>query len=567
MMVALVAGSSGAYAAPPKADRPPPVPSRQHIVSPTDQIAKPAELRKAASANGPAPFLTRPYWNYHAVTSVFDHCNPDYSHDGSICEVDGTVARASNGVDPTFTAGYAITPGGQDYLYYDGHNGWDIALNYETLLAAADGTVILAGCDPNNGGCGAGFGLTVTIDHGNGFTTRYGHMSQIYVVPGQVVTRGQVIGVSGNTGASTGPHLHFGLYLTQPWTAIDPWGWSGGYPDPWPSDSGDLWITGNPQNPVPWAPQNVSAVAGVGSATVNWTAPSFDGGSGVSSYTVTASSSGPSVTVSGSQTSTVVTGLVPGTLYTFTVTASNGVGTGPASVQSNPVMAKGTPVSSCGAPSGTCGYSILTAAGAIYSFGTARYYGNLLDHGYPGPAVSIGEMPGGDGYQILTAAGGLYSFGFASGQYRGNLIDHGYPGTATAMGMMPDGAGYQILTSSGALYSFGSAAGHYYGNLLDHGYPGPAVGLAMMPDGNGYAILTGAGALYTFGSAAGHYYGNLIDHHYPGTAVAIAMTRSGLGYSILTDSGAIYSFGDATYYGNLLDHGYPGPAVSLGDTP
>jgi prepilin-type processing-associated H-X9-DG protein len=238
----------------------------------------------AAAAAGLAPFLTRPYWGPHTVTSVFDHCNPDYTRDGRVCEFDGTVASSSNGVDPYFSAGYAITPGGTNYLYYDGHNGWDLALNYEPLMAAAQGVVQIAGYDPYN----PGFGQTVTIDHGNGFTTRYAHMSSISVTSGQAVRRGQGIGVSGNTGNSTGPHLHFGLYLTAPWTAIDPWGWTGGFADPWPADAGNAWLTGNPQNPVPTAPTGVTAVAGDSTVTVTWSAPSFDGGEAITGYTVTA---------------------------------------------------------------------------------------------------------------------------------------------------------------------------------------------------------------------------------------------------------------------------------------
>jgi len=71
-------------------------------------------------------FLTRPYTVWHNITSVFDHCNPDYTTDGRVCEFDGSVGVRSNGVDPSFSSGYAQTPGGRDYLYYDGHNGWKI---------------------------------------------------------------------------------------------------------------------------------------------------------------------------------------------------------------------------------------------------------------------------------------------------------------------------------------------------------------------------------------------------------------------------------------------------------
>jgi len=87
---------------------------------------------------------------------------------------------------------------------------------------------------------------------------------------------------------------------------------------------------------VPAAPRNVSAVAGNASATVIWTAPD-DGGSRITGYTVTSSPGEKSATAGGSATSVLVTGLTNGTTYTFTVTAANALGTGPASSPSNPV--------------------------------------------------------------------------------------------------------------------------------------------------------------------------------------------------------------------------------------
>lgn len=290
----------------------------------TTRLAPKAVGMPATQASTPSnQFLTRPYPTWHSINSVFDHCNPDYTQDGRVCEFDGSVGLKSNGVDPGFSLGYAQTPRGQDYLYYDGHNGWDYGLNYENVLAAAPGTVRLAGIDSVNP-C---YGQTIIIDHPNGFSTRYAHLSQIYVSPGQSVDRAQVIAQSGNTGCSSGPHLHFGVYMTSSWTAIDPWGWWGApAADPWPSDQGSLWLTGSAQFPVPWAPTGVSAVAGNASATVSWTPPAFDGGSGIVYYVVTASPGGASARVSGTVTSAIVTGLANGTSYTFTVAALNQVG-------------------------------------------------------------------------------------------------------------------------------------------------------------------------------------------------------------------------------------------------
>jgi murein DD-endopeptidase MepM/ murein hydrolase activator NlpD len=60
----------------------------------------------------------------------------------------------------------------------------------------------------------------VEIDHGNGITTRFGHMSRIDVTAGQVVSEGTVVGRAGSTGRSTGPHLHYEIRIDG--AAIDP---------------------------------------------------------------------------------------------------------------------------------------------------------------------------------------------------------------------------------------------------------------------------------------------------------------------------------------------------------
>ena len=101
---------------------------------------------------------------------------------------------------------------------------------------------------------------------------------------------------------------------------------------------------------APSAPSGVTGVAGDGEVTVSWTAPTSNGGSAITGYTVTASPGGATCTTTGA-TTCVVTGLTNGTAYTFTVTATNAVGTSPASSPSSPV----TPVSVPSAPSGVTG--------------------------------------------------------------------------------------------------------------------------------------------------------------------------------------------------------------------
>jgi murein DD-endopeptidase MepM/ murein hydrolase activator NlpD len=231
------------------------------------------------SAGTPAPgaFLTLPFMGPHYVTSIFDHCGPNYGTHGSVCRYDGVVASASvGGPDPNFTAGYAQTPGGNDYLYYDGHDGYDYGLYYEPVAAAAPGTVILAGwLDPNCHTCLSG--MTVEIAHGNGLLSFYGHLSEIGVVKGQRVQRGQVIGISGMTGTATGPHLHFGVYYTNGSGPVDPYGWTGSTPDPYPLDRGDLWLTGTPRYAdIPMPHVSVGAALDGSDRTgidVSWSSP------------------------------------------------------------------------------------------------------------------------------------------------------------------------------------------------------------------------------------------------------------------------------------------------------
>jgi len=90
-------------------------------------------------------------------------------------------------------------------LILDVHYGIDYRANIGTpVMAAQTGKVV-----QTTGGWGGGFGNSILVDHGNGLTTRYAHLSRISVRVGRIVSRGQVIGYSGNTGNSTGPHLHF----------------------------------------------------------------------------------------------------------------------------------------------------------------------------------------------------------------------------------------------------------------------------------------------------------------------------------------------------------------------
>jgi murein DD-endopeptidase MepM/ murein hydrolase activator NlpD len=96
-----------------------------------------------------------------------------------------------------------------------GHNGIDLAASIGTPIhAALSGTVIGTGNTDAVRGCYS-FGKWVMVKHANGLDTMYAHLSQINVSQGQAVTTGQLLGYSGETGYATGPHLHFGVYVSS----------------------------------------------------------------------------------------------------------------------------------------------------------------------------------------------------------------------------------------------------------------------------------------------------------------------------------------------------------------
>ena len=83
------------------------------------------------------------------------------------------------------------------------HKGLDIATSHGApVIAPSDGTVIFSGME-------SGYGKVVVLDHGNGVRTRYAHLSAADVKVGELVKRGAHVGAVGNTGRSTGPHLHY----------------------------------------------------------------------------------------------------------------------------------------------------------------------------------------------------------------------------------------------------------------------------------------------------------------------------------------------------------------------
>ncbi len=141
-----------------------------------------------------------------------------------------TVARGKSGTSPTHQSacpggavgsGSFVWPADNHFLsgndYWSGHLGVDIAAGEGAAIYAADSGVVTMA----QGGDNYGYGNVIQIDHGNGYSTLYAHLSSIGVSVCQSVSKGQWIGASGATGNAQGAHLHFEVRLNGGF--INPW--------------------------------------------------------------------------------------------------------------------------------------------------------------------------------------------------------------------------------------------------------------------------------------------------------------------------------------------------------
>jgi murein DD-endopeptidase MepM/ murein hydrolase activator NlpD len=112
-------------------------------------------------------------------------------------------------------------------LHGPGHRGIDIGAPTGTAMyASAPGTVVATktGCKVGRRSCGGGYGNFVIIEHANNTKTLYAHMSKVNTYAGDQVNRGEIIGTVGNTGRSTGPHIHFEVFNAKN-PGVD-WSWA-----------------------------------------------------------------------------------------------------------------------------------------------------------------------------------------------------------------------------------------------------------------------------------------------------------------------------------------------------
>ncbi len=228
-------------------------------------------LLMKASISIQSPFLTFPLKDktpYTAtINSVFDHSmTKPYSANQIVVAYTGEKGKAIYGKDYVITIngnalygfknsdssnfninGHYSGGGSPSYLYYDGHPGYD----YKTIDQSADGKInVLAAASGIAHIVQNSIYNTIYINHGNGYSTYYLHLSQRLVTEGAFVNQGDVIGISGDAGVSGNPHLHFEVKYNG--VPVDPYGWHGNSTDPYTTLTGvvnsNLWLINPPSN-------------------------------------------------------------------------------------------------------------------------------------------------------------------------------------------------------------------------------------------------------------------------------------------------------------------------------
>ena len=361
---------------------------------------------------------------------------------------------------------------------------------------------------------------------------------------------------------------------------------------------------------LPSYPTNVVAVGVSGAATVSWTAPS-NGGAVISGYTVTSTPGNKSCT--SSSTSCSVTGLTNGTSYTFTVRATNAIGTGGRSSPSAPVSIGW---SSCHSVKPE-GYWLLEEDGQVYSFGSASSF-SAVTVPTGRKVIDIESTKSGCGYWILDSAGQFHRAGdasvipnadlrFLAGSYdyaiapdQAEKVVSSIP-TSTGLGayvftsagrvlrtgdataikdslnredltwiaklnrpiidarLTTSGAGYWMLSEDGGIFSFGDAkfSGSVPQKPTSDWINERIVSFAPDLDGTGYVIVAASGKAWWFDQTTRKQLADVLESAF-GTRnlnkpIAAAMARQCGGYLLVATDGGVFAtpMSDCAFNGSL----------------
>jgi hypothetical protein len=391
--------------------------------------------------------------------------------------------------------------------------------------------------------------------------------------------------------------------------------------------------TSEPTTPNP--PTNVDAAASGSSVTVSWTVPP-NNGSTITGFTIiptggpapqpdtqvpagaVGSSSDPTP---GAADSAVLNGLQLNYSYTFTVTATNGIGTSgvsntspsaePTSPSLPPPSLSASPpsvsfgASTVGDYTGPQNVTLTNNGGSAEEVTNISFTGPGADDYFAVPQNCDGQGPiaiapsascvlqvyfqpgalgdrpatltlydleqhpinialdgtGTEGYYLATADGQVANFGDAGDYGDQSSTNLNYP--IVGMAATGDDGGYWLVASDGGIFTEGDA--NFYGSTGALRLNQPIVGMAATPDAGGYWMVASDGGIFAFGDAGFHGSTGAIKLNQP--IVGMATTPDGGGYWLVASDGGIFAFGDAPFYGSTGNIRLNQPIVGMAATP
>jgi hypothetical protein len=324
----------------------------------------------------------------------------------------------------------------------------------------------------------------------------------------------------------------------------------------------------------PSLPSFVSASVSGNLVTIVWGAPIFDGGSPVTSYTITLLPSGTNIPVnSATARSFELVFEANGFNLSVAVRANNAAGAGPDSTPTSVFIIRpgywmvssdggifrlgsagfygstggmhlNQPVVGMAVTITGGGYYLVASDGGIFTFGDARFFGSTGAIHLNRPIVGMAVTPTGRGYWLVASDGGIFAFGDARFFGSTGAIHLNRP--IVGMAVTPTGRGYWLVASDGGIFAFGDAG--FFGSTGAIRLNKPIVGMAATPGGTGYWLVASDGGIFAFGDA--RFYGSTGAIHLNQPIVGMAPSPTGRGYWLVASDGGIFSFGDATFYGS-----------------
>ena len=163
------------------------------------------------------------------------------------------------------------------------------------------------------------------------------------------------------------------------------------------------------------------------------------------------------------------------------------------------------------------------------------------------PVVGIAAAKNGGGYWLVNAAGEVFTFGDAS--FYGPTANLDAKAPIAGMALTPDDRGYWLVAQNGQVYSFGDAK--FYGPKVQLHLPAPIAAMAATRDGRGYWLVARNGAMLTFGDAVAHSSAREVRSQW---VVGIAADPATTGYWLVSAGGRVFAF-DAPTYGSIAGYG------------